>query len=211
MNGKQWIDISQPLTNKIAVWPGDTPYSFHLALTKEETSSVNIGKLTMGVHTGTHIDAPFHFNQRGQKVDELDLDVYMGRARLLDMTGHDIIGKQEFINEDLDGVKRLLVRTRNEIDPEMFPHSFTVFDPNVGPFLKEKGVCLLGTDAPSVDAVNSKTLRAHHALYQNNVSILENVVLHHVEPGDYELIALPLAIHGADGSPVRAVIRPLHQ
>src|SRR5699024_1759974 len=140
MIGKQWIDISQPLTNKIAVWPGDTPYSFHLALTKEETSSVNIGKLTMGVHTGTHIDAPFHFNQRGQKVDELDLDVYMGRARLLDMTGHDIIGKQEFINEDLDGVKRLLVRTRNEIDPEMFPHSFTVFDPNVGPFLKEKGV-----------------------------------------------------------------------
>src|SRR5699024_7632207 len=79
------------------------------------------------------------------------------------------------------------------------------------PFLKEKGVCLLGTDAPSVDAVNSKTLRAHHALYQNNVSILENVVLHHVEPGDYELIALPLAIHGADGSRVRAVIRPLRQ
>src|SRR5699024_1388276 len=197
MNGKQWNDISQPLTNKIAVCPGDTPYSFHHALTIGETSSVKSGKLRMGVHTGTHSDASFHFNLRGQKVDELDLVVYMGRARLLDMTGHDIIGKQECINEDLDGVKRLLVRTRNEIDPEMFPHSFTVFDPNVGPFLKEKGVCLLGTDAPSVDAVNSKTLRAHHALSQNNVSILENVVLHHVEPGDYELIALPLAIHGA--------------
>src|SRR5699024_10713660 len=116
MNGKQWIDISQPLTNKIAVWPGDTPYSFHLALTKEETSSVNIGKLTIIIHTGTHIDAPFHFNQRGQIVDELDLDVYMGRTRFLDMTGNDKIGIQEFINEYLDAVKQLLVRMRNHID-----------------------------------------------------------------------------------------------
>src|SRR5699024_12523608 len=107
-------------------------------------------------------------------------------------------------------VKRLLVRTRNEIDPEMFPHSFTVFDPTVGPFLKEKGVCLLGTDAPSVETVNSKTLRAHHALSQNNVSIIENVMLHHVKPGHYVHNALPLAIHETDTTPVQTDSRPLH-
>src|SRR5699024_2566327 len=99
MNGKQWNDISQPLTNKIAVWSGDTPYSFHLALTKEETSSVNIGELPMGVHSGSNIVPPTHFNNPGLKRNEIDLDMYRGWVRLLNKTSDVNTVKQEFNNE----------------------------------------------------------------------------------------------------------------
>ncbi|MBS4224256.1 arylformamidase [Lederbergia citrea] len=209
MSERKWIDISQPLSNEIAVWPGDTPFSFELSFTKEQTGSVNIGSMTTSVHTGTHIDAPFHFDDEGKKVHELDLDLYIGHARVVDVTGYKIIGREELESLQLDGVERLLLRMTNRRNPNEFPKQFTHLRADIGPFLQEKGVRLLGVDSPSVDPVDSKVMSAHHSLNDNGVFILENIVLEGVEPGDYELIALPLAIHGADGSPVRAVIKPL--
>lgn len=209
MKNKPWIDISQPLTNDMAVWPGDTPFNFKLSFAKEQTGSVNIGQFTTSAHTGTHIDAPYHFDENGEKVHELDVNIYIGGARVVDVTGCEMIGREELEPFNLDGVKRLLLKTSDGRDLGHFPEKFTIFRENIGPFLKEKGVRLLGTDAPSVDAVDSKTMDAHHSLNDNGVYILENIVLTGVEPGEYELIALPLAIEGADGSPVRAVLRPI--
>ena len=80
---------------------------------------------------------------------------------------------------------------------------------DIGPLLLERGVRLIGIDTPSVDPETSKTVSAHHSLYENGVMILENIVLSAVEPGDYELIALPLPLKDGDGSPVRAVLRPI--
>ncbi len=209
MKNKPWIDISQPLTNDMAVWPGDTPFNFKLSFTKEQTGSVNIGQFTTSAHTGTHIDAPYHFDENGEKVHELDVNIYVGQARVVDVTGCEMVGKEELEQFSLEGVERLLLKTSDGRDLGRFPEKFTVFRENIGPFLKEKGVRLLGTDGPSVDAIDSKTMDAHHSLNDNGVYILENIVLTDVEPGDYELIALPLAIEGADGSPVRAVLRPI--
>ncbi len=209
MKNKPWIDISQPLTNDIAVWPGDTPFTFKLSFTKEQTGSVNIGQFTTSAHTGTHIDAPYHFDENGKKVHELDVNIYIGRARVVDVTGCEVVGKEELEPFSLEGVERLLLKTSDGRDLGHFPETFTIFRENIGPFLKGKGVRLLGTDAPSVDAIDSKTMDAHHSLNDNGVYILENIVLTDVEPGDYELIALPLAMEGADGSPVRAVLREL--
>lgn len=209
MKNKSWIDISQPLTNDMAVWPGDTPFNFKLSFTKEQTGSVNIGQFTTSAHTGTHIDAPYHFDENGEKVHELDVNIYVGQARVVDVTGCEMVGKEELEQFSLEGVERLLLKTSDGRDLGRFPEKFTVFRENIGPFLKEKGVRLLGTDGPSVDAIDSKTMDAHHSLNDNGVYILENIVLTDVEPGDYELIALPLAIEGADGSPVRAVLRPI--
>lgn len=209
MDERKWIDISQPLTNDIGVWPGDTPFNFKLSFTKEQTGSVNIGRFTTSVHTGTHIDAPYHFDENGAKVHELDINLYAGRARVVDVTGCDMIGREELEGFALEGVERLLLKTTDGRDLSRFPEKYAILRDNIGPFLKEKGILLLGTDGPSVDAVDSKTMDAHHSLNDNGVYILENIVLSEVEPGDYELIALPLAIEGADGSPVRAVLKPL--
>src|SRR5699024_5559686 len=153
--------------------------------------------------------APFHFDNEGKTIEELDVNVYIGRARVVDVTGHEKIGAWELEKFQLDGVTRLLLRTVNKNIPTVFPMNFTVLAESIGPYLKEKGIFLIGIDAPSIDPVNSKELSAHHSLHKNNVHILENLMLGEVEPGDYELFALPLAIVGADGSPVRAVIRPM--
>ncbi|WP_273127745.1 arylformamidase [Bacillus weihaiensis] len=207
--GKKWIDISQPLTNDIAHWPGDTPFSYETVFTKDETGSVNIGKITTSLHTGTHIDAPFHFLNEGKTVLDLDLELYIGTAKLVDVSDWDEVTPEAFTNSELDGVQRLLVKTKKQVEPHIFPQEIPRLSPELAPFLKEKGVRLLGVDLPSVDALNSKEMETHHALYQHDIHILENIYVENVEPGLYELIALPLPIKGGDGSPVRAVIRPL--
>jgi len=209
MQERKWIDISQPLTNAIGTWPGDTPFTYQLTYTKEQTGSVNIGKITTSLHTGTHIDAPFHFDNDGKKVHELDVNLYVGPACIIDVTGYESVGRQVLESFQLEGVTRLLLRTATEVDPTVFPKNFTYLREDIGPFLKEKGIRLLGVDVPSVDPADSKSVSAHHSLHRNGVNILENVVLEHIQPGNYELIALPLAIKGADGSPVRAVVRSL--
>lgn len=206
---KDWIDISQPLQNGHAQWPGDTPFDYEVALTKEATGSVNIGKLTTSTHMGTHIDAPFHFDNEGQTVEQLPLDVYIGKARVIEVDGARQIGKKEMAAVDLQGVERVLLKTRKRADLTVFPADFMTLKAEVAPYLQAQGVRLIGVDVPSVDAETSKTLDAHHALHAQGIYILENIVLDEVEEGDYELIALPLKLVGADASPVRAVIRPI--
>ncbi|MFJ8526644.1 arylformamidase [Bacillus sp. NPDC094106] len=209
MKESDWIDISQPLNNEIATWPGDTPFSYEVSWSKEQSGSVNVGKLTMSIHTGTHIDAPFHFDNEGKKVLDLDVNVYVGPARIIDVSSMDSIGVAELEQFDLEGVERLLLRTSSHGNVQEFPVTIPYLRADIAPFLSEKGIRLIGVDVPSVDPLDDKELAAHHQLFQHGIHILENVVLDHVQDGDYELIALPLALMDADGSPVRAVIRPL--
>src|SRR5699024_9405470 len=140
-------------------------------------------------------------------IEELDVNMYIGEAKVIDVTDEDKITVEALQKYDLTGVKRVLIKTRKEINQEQFPEEYMVVDEAVGAYLRTYGVQLLGTESPSVDSVNSKELLAHHALHENGIFILENIVLTDVEPGMYDLIALPLKIEGADGSPVRAVIR----
>ncbi|MED1411030.1 MULTISPECIES: arylformamidase [Bacillus] len=209
MKTSQWIDISQPLNNDIATWPGDTPFSYEVSWSKEDSGSVNVGKLTMSIHTGTHIDAPFHFDNDGKKVLDLDIDVYVGAARVIDVSGLESIGKKELETFNLEGVGRLLLRTSSHGKAQEFPEEIPYLRADIAPFLSSKGIRLIGIDVPSVDPLDDKELAAHHQLFKHGIHILENVVLDDVVDGDYELIALPLALTDADGSPVRAVIRPI--
>ncbi len=203
----KWIDISQTLSNTIAHWPGDEPFHFNIGITKEQTGSVNIGNISTSSHTGTHVDAPFHFDENGKTIEELDVNLYVGEAKVIDLTEEEKVTVEALEQFDLTGVTRLLMKTRKDINQEQFPEEYMVVDEAVGAYLRTCGVQLLGTESPSVDSVNSKELLAHHALHENGIFILENIVLTDVEPGMYDLIALPLKIEGADGSPVRAVIR----
>jgi arylformamidase len=202
-----WIDISRPLRIGMPVWPGDTEYGFRLTWTKEQSGSVNVGQLVLSTHTGTHIDAPFHFDDEGRKVHELDPAIYAGPVRVIHLPGRESIGAADLEGLVLKGVKRLLIRTDSWTDPERFPDTITYIRPDIAPFLAEKGIRLLGLDTPSVDPVDSKELEAHHSLHRFGVHILEGVELSRVEDGEYELFAFPLAIEGGDASPVRAMLR----
>jgi arylformamidase len=206
---KTWIDISQRLDKNVAVWPGDTPFAYKVNWSKEESGSVNVGQITMSTHTGTHIDAPFHFDNDGKKVIDLDLELYLGLARVIHLPNPSCIGVKELAGLDLEGVTRLLIRTDAWKDRSVFPTSIPAIKPELASYLSEFGVRLIGLDLPSVDPIDSKELLAHHQLTSCGIHILEGLVLDDVQPGDYELAALPLPLVEADGSPVRAVLRKI--
>lgn len=204
-----WIDISQVLNDKIPVWPGDTPFQYKVSWGMEESGSVNVGQVTMSTHTGTHIDAPFHFESDGKKVIDLDFNLYIGPALVIHVQKPASIGIKELEGIELKGVKRLLVHTDAWQDKTVFPEHIPHIEPELAPYLAGKGVQLLGLDLPSVDPLDSKDLSAHHELNNQGIHILEGLVLDKIEPGEYELAALPLPLGQADGSPVRAVVRKM--
>ncbi|WP_408008589.1 arylformamidase [Pseudalkalibacillus sp. A8] len=203
---KIW-DISQPLKEGVPTWPGDTPFSFKLNWTKEETGSVNVGSLTLSTHTGTHVDAPFHFDNDGKKMLDLQPELYVGDTLVVHLEDRDSIKPEDLECYDLSKVERLLIKTGSWTDRSKFPESITYLSEELAPFLKEKGIRLIGVDVPSVDQVDSKDLAAHHGLLNNDIHILESVILDDVEEGVYELIALPLPLTESDASPVRAILR----
>jgi arylformamidase len=200
------IDITHSLSNLIAPWPGDTPFDFRFVSRIREGSSVNVGKLTCSIHIGTHLDAPLHFNDDGAAIDALPLDTFIGPSRVFLAQNKEIITRDVFGGLDGKATPRVLIRTNHCDDKSVFPARIPVLAPDVPAWLGERGVRLLGLDVPSVDQVDSKTLPIHHALGKAGIIILENLDLREVNPGFYELIALPLRIRGADGSPVRAVL-----
>ncbi|WP_409253108.1 arylformamidase [Bacillus sp. SCS-153A] len=202
----KFIDISQKLNSSTPVWPGDTPFQFSLNWSKQDTGSVNVGSINFSAHTGTHIDAPFHFNEDGQKVADLPLESFFGNALVVEMCGKESIGAEELKSLNLRDVTQLLIRTNSWEDKSAFPSEITYLREDIGPFLKENGIQLIGVDVPSVDPLDSKALPAHHSLQQNGIGILEGIVLDGVETKTYELAAFPLFIEEADGCPVRAVL-----
>lgn len=202
-------DISLPLYPDMAVWPGDTPYAFHLTWRMEEGASVNLGSVVMGAHSGTHADAPFHFLPEGAPIDATPLSVYMGPALVVEVPEKSLITCRDLQPLDFRDTPRLLLKTGSWPDPSRFPDTIPVMDRDVPAFLHSQGVVLVGLDVPSVDALDSKDLPNHHALAGFGIHILESLNLAEVPEGRYELIALPLRMVGADGSPVRAVLRQM--
>lgn len=201
------IDISRKLYNGMPVWPGDTPFQYDLCSAIEEGEIVNIGQVQMSTHIGTHLDAPYHYNQEGKKISELELDLCIGKALVVDMSGKDAIRPQDFETVSLQGFQRLLIKTNSWKDNLVFPDHIAYLMPEMGSFLKEAGIRLIGVDVPSVDPIHSSELLAHHSLGKNGIHILESIDLTHVREGVYELFAAPLRMVEADGSPVRAVLR----
>jgi arylformamidase len=210
------IDISRPLAATTACWPGDVPFGFRLGWKIADGASVNVGAVETSVHTATHCDAPFHYDDRGATVDAIPLDVFAGpcwvfHARYyFDKTLEQVFdeaGGED--NIDFQGIPRILFRSQAWPETSRFPDRIPCLTAEVADWLGRSGIRLVGVDLPSVDPLDSKTLDVHHALGRRGVTILEGLWLEDVPAGRYELLALPLKPVGADGSPVRAVLRHL--
>lgn len=200
-------DISRQLGESTPTWPGDTPFSYSVNWSKQQTGSVNVGSVKMSVHTATHVDAPFHFADDGKRMDELDLSIFMGPALVVDVSNNKAVeleDVEEFISSHPS--KRILFKTDAWVKEEEFPIEIPTLSVEVVRLLGDLQTPLIGVDLPSVDNLDSKELPIHHALHQANICILEGLDLREVEQGEYELIALPLKIKGSDGSPVRAIL-----
>jgi arylformamidase len=200
------LDISQPLGRRTAVWPGDRDVDVSWTLQRAHGDSVNVAALLTSVHAGTHVDGFLHITDNGEAAGEMPVDAYVGPCIVLDVRGRDVLTDDAIAGIDLRAAQRILFRTRDAVDETTFPERFAHIEPSLARRLVDGGVRLVGTDAPSVDPVDSKSLDTHHVLAGGRVAILENVVLSDAVPGEYMLIALPLRLVEADSSPVRAVL-----
>ncbi|CAN5387646.1 arylformamidase [soil metagenome] len=202
------IDISQPLAPGMAAFPGDALYRESKTFTIGPGCPVNVAQVSLSVHCGTHADAPLHYDIAGEPIGALDLEPFIGPCRVIDARGGTPLCHPTDIEPHLHNAPpRILLRLSEGWDPKIWPSGFRALAPETVGLLRHRGVRLVGIDTPSVDPETSKVLPSHNAARKADMRILENLVLDAVEPGDYELIALPLNFANLDASPVRAVLR----
>lgn len=208
------FDISRPVVGGIPVWPGDTAYRYERTWKIGPGCPVNVGQVTMSLHTGAHTDAPYHFDDAGADMASVDVAKYIGPcvvagvpATAADGGGGGVKPSDLPPNceRDLASAPRLLLRTY-AARPSDFDVHMRHLTPELADWLADRGVVLVGLDTDSMDAFDSKELPSHRRLAARGVAILEGLDLSKIEPGLYDLVALPLRLVGADASPVRAVL-----
>ena len=203
-------DISVAVDESTPEWPGDTPFSCGWPWQMSAGASVNVSTVTLSPHVGTHADAPLHVRDGWAGSHELPLDAFMGPAVVCSVGGP----SRELELTDLPSlpggrIERLLLKTGRTIVQGTFPESWPALSTRAVAELLGRGLRLLGVDAPSVDLRDSKTLEVHYALFTGGAYNLENLDLSAVQDGAYELVALPLRVHGLDAAPARAVLRTI--
>ncbi len=206
----QLIDISRRLDERMPGWPGET--AFHREPhTRTEDGDVATTSILGGFsHTGTHVDAPSHFVRGGATLDDVPLDAWIGPCRVVRHAEDRDVTAADLDAWDLAGVERVLICTPNTArwdDAPAFREDYLALDASAARWCVEHGLKLVGIDYLSIETFHGGDYPVHHTLLGAGVVILEGVRLEHVEPGDYELIALPLPIGDGDGTPVRAVLR----
>ncbi|MBI4556125.1 MAG: cyclase family protein [Candidatus Hydrogenedentes bacterium] len=203
----QWIDVSIPMRKGMTVWPGDMPFQMEPASRITNGDGCNVSRLALSTHTGTHVDAPWHFEERGRKLHQVDPSIFFGDAQLRDVSDQEKISAPAFGEIPLP--KRLLLKTRNSEIPTEGPlyTGYTALEPDAAQRLVDEGVRLVGVDYLSVAPYQQPGQATHHILLRNNVLIVEGLRLKGLRPGVYEFVVLPLPISDADGAPCRAFLR----
>lgn len=204
-------DISVTISENIPVYRGDPGVEISTFKAIGSGDSANASQISMGLHTGTHVDAPNHFIDGTKRVHELDPQKLIGPCRVL-AVGDDVIAIEPEHVGDITGVTRVLFKTRNSefwsTPDEGFRADFTYITPETARLLADSGVVLVGIDYLSIEKSGSPGRPVHTTLLKNEIVILEGVDLRGIEPGDYELICAPLKYDGAtgDGSPARTFL-----
>jgi arylformamidase len=201
------IDISPPIHSGIAVFPGDTPFEQTFLRRVENGDGYTLSKITSTVHLGAHTDAPSHYATNGQSIEKRKLGRYLGASQVIEVKG--ARGRRitpADLKEKTITAPRVLFKTLSFPNPDHWNEDFAALSADLIRLLAKSGVHLVGIDTPSIDPAEDTKLESHHAVYENDMAILEGIVLDRVEEGLYQLIALPLPIRGADATPVRAVL-----
>jgi arylformamidase len=204
-------DITLTISPDLIVWPDDPPVELSQDSSIANGDEANVTRMKIGVHTGTHIDAPCHFIEGGETVDNISIGLLTGRAYVLHVADDvDLITKDLLENSSIPPrTKRVLFRTRNShhwnsIHTE-FDHDYVAVDPEAAAYLIKRGVKLVGVDYLSVAPYNDTT-PTHQTLLEKGIVVVEGLNLGEVSQGRYTLYCLPLKIAGADGAPARAIL-----
>lgn len=204
-------DITLTISPELVVWPDDPSVELTRLSAITDGADANVSHIKMGVHTGTHVDAPYHFIDGGKTVDELDIGLLTGRAYVLHIPDEvELITKELIENSSIPPrTKRVLFRTRNskhwQTDYKKFDEKFVGVDAEAAALLIQRGVKLIGVDYLSV-APYDDPVPTHTVLLEAGIVIVEGLNLSEVQQGRYTLYCLPLKIGGVDGAPARAIL-----
>ncbi len=201
-------DVSVPIHEGMHDFPGNQPYNSTRILNMDDGAIANLTSFTMSAHTGTHVDAPLHFIRDGRNMDEMDLSVLIGPAVVYRLDSAERIERGDLEQLNLKGVERVLFKTSNSglWRNEGFQTQYIYISGEAAQYLVDSGVKLVGIDYLSVQQYDSEDISPHTVLLGNEVVLLEGIDLSEVPPGNYQLVALPLKLVGAEGAPARAVL-----
>ncbi len=200
------IDISPAVSPRLGVWPGDVAFALEETWRMADGASVNLGAIRTTLHLGAHADAPKHYDRSGADIGARSLTPYLGPCQVIEVAAtrgarihpHDLMASI--------AAPRVLFKTGTFPDPDRFTTDFAALSAALIDHLYDNRSLLVGIDTPSIDLFEDKILESHNAVRRHGLSVLEGLVLAHVPPGRYTLVALPLRLEGADASPVRAVL-----
>jgi arylformamidase len=204
----KWIDVTWVINPQMTVWPGDAQPVMERTATHEE-DGVQGTRLTLSVHTGTHIDAPRHFISGGTTIDAIPLATLVGPCLLVDVPGCDLIEPCHLEKVNWAGAERVVFRTDNStLTPEGgFRRDYTGLSLEAAKFLIKQGIKLVGIDYLSIERYEPNSdFAVHKALLGAGVVIVEGLKLKGLAAGRYYLMALPLLLKGSDGSPARVLL-----
>jgi arylformamidase len=207
---KSWIDVSVPLFSGMVNWPGDPAVSIEPIKEIAKGGSSNVSVISMGAHTGTHMDAPRHFFTGGTGLDKMPLEATIGPARVIAIKNRKRITFEELRGHRIRRGERILFKTPGSAArwrKREFDRNYVSISPEAALYLAERGVRTVGIDYLSVGGYKTDGAETHRALLGAGVWIIEGLNLSGVEPGSYDLMCLPLRILDADGAPARAVLR----
>jgi arylformamidase len=208
-----WIDLTHPLHPGMPTWEDAEPAAIRALCEIGDDCPVRVSHLSMGVHTVTHLDAPAHFLQGGDMVEDLSLDILIGPAWVAETGSAELVDSPLLDRLEIPiGAERLLLRTsntsRNLMGKSRFDRSYVGLDESGARWIASHGIRLVGFDYLSVQAYDASD-ETHRVLLRERIVLVEGLDLSEVGVGWHELVCLPLLAKGLEGAPVRAVARPL--
>lgn len=206
-----WIDVSAPVHSGMVHWPGEPEVSVYRISSISDGKDANVSGLSMSAHTGTHMDAPYHFINNGKDISQAPFEALIGEALVIDVKNPEAVDLQDLRDFDIRPKDRVLFKTNNSgrdwfnMD---FSTGYTGLSARAAKYLAERKVQLVGIDFLSIGKY-SEDEEVHRTLLGQGIWIVEGLNLSGVAEGAYEMICLPLRLIGCDGAPARAVLRKI--
>ena len=206
----EWIDVSVPLRTGMVHWPGNPPVIIERRCNRDRGDSSNVSVLSLGSHTGTHMDAPAHFIDSGATIDQAPFSAVIGQARVIEIKDTESIKASELKSHRIRRGEKILFKTRNSKHcwkTDVFAEDFVYLSTEAAEFLARSRIQTIGMDYLSIAGSKNGGHETHRTLLESGIWIIEGLDLSRIRPGKYDLICLPLRIAGGDGAPSRALLR----
>lgn len=207
---KKWIDISVTIKSGMVHWPDNPEVKVSKMLDMDRGDVCNVSALSLGSHTGTHMDAPRHFIKNGKGLDQMPLDATIGPARVIEIKDRQAVKVEEIKGARIKPGERILFKTRNSKGAwktDEFDEDFIFISKEAAAFLAKAKVRTVGIDYLSVGGYKHDAVETHQALLGAGIWVIEGLNLAKIKPGRYELCCLPLKVLHSDGAPARALLR----